>query len=231
MENPTNPYQAMSQQFRNLVVCGTDTDVGKTVVSVWLVQGLNGTYWKPIQSGDEEDGDRGRICKLLNLPKERWIPEVYKFKTPVSPHWAAEIENTVIQPELLKIPSDKKSLVVETAGGLMVPLNREWLQLEQLTKWKLPVILVARSGLGTINHTLLSLEAMRLRKIEVLGIVLNGIPHQDNPKTIEQFGEIPVIAELPKFPSISSQILSNHWEEQKYNSAFQRFIKNLKEKV
>ena len=157
----------MNQKLKNIIVCGTDTDVGKTIVSAFLVQGLKATYWKPIQSGLANDGDRGSICRMLNLPSNRWLPESYKFQAPVSPHWAAEIDNTFIDLNQINIPNHKNRLIIETAGGLMVPLNRNWLQIDQLKVWGFPIILVARTGLGTLNHTLLSLEASKTRSIHV----------------------------------------------------------------
>tara|TARA_Y100001968_G_scaffold329658_1_gene379494 strand:+ start:2083 stop:2739 length:657 start_codon:yes stop_codon:yes gene_type:complete len=196
---------------KGLIICGTDTDVGKTIISSLFVQGLTATYWKPIQSGLEENGDKGRICKLLNLPRERCLEEVYKFKAPVSPHWAAEQEGIKIDPMNLKLPSINNFLIVETAGGLMVPLTRDFLQIELVKQWELPIVLVARSGLGTLNHTLLSLEALRKRKINVLGIFLNGPSHADNPKTLEQFGGVPIIGHLPKLSKITKNSLAEAW--------------------
>ena len=153
-----------------LVICGTDTDVGKTVVSALVVQGLGATYWKPVQSGLEGGGDRGRVRELLQLDDSRLLPEAYRLEAPVSPHWAAEQMGVTIASERLTLPDSQRcpgSLVVETAGGLLVPLRRDWLQIEQLVMWRLPVLLVARSGLGTLNHTLLSLEALRRRNLKV----------------------------------------------------------------
>ena len=204
-----------------IVVCGTDTDVGKTVVSAWLVQGLNATYWKPVQSGLDEGGDRNRICELLNLPPERWLREAYAFRRPVSPHWAAECDGMELDPANLGLPPCNGPLVVETAGGLMVPLNRSWLQIDQLQRWQLPVVLVARSGLGTLNHTLLSLEALRQRSIPVLGLILNGPPHADNPGTLEQFGGIPVLAQLPPLATLDASSLDQQWRHQGLSSKFQ----------
>jgi len=204
-----------------IVVCGTDTDVGKTIVSAWLVQGLNATYWKPVQSGLDEGGDRDRICELLNLPPERWLREAYAFRRPVSPHWAAECDGMELDPANLGLPPCNGPLVVETAGGLMVPLNRSWLQIDQLQRWQLPVVLVARSGLGTLNHTLLSLEALRQRSIPVLGLILNGPPHADNPGTLEQFGGIPVLAQLPPLATLDASSLEQQWRHQGLSSKFQ----------
>tara|TARA_Y100001968_G_C19381387_1_gene730519 strand:+ start:130 stop:783 length:654 start_codon:yes stop_codon:yes gene_type:complete len=215
----------MNSQRKGIVVCGTDTNVGKTIISSLLVQGLKGTYWKPIQSGEDEDGtDTSRICKILKLPKERWIQEVYKFQAAVSPHWAAEKENKCIDLKLLKIPSSKGPLIIETAGGLMVPLNRQSLQIDQLKNWGLPIILVSRSGLGTLNHTLLSIEALRKRDIPILGIFLNGPPHQDNPKTLEEYSGISVVAHIPHLETINSSSLQNEWDKQFLNKTFQDFI-------
>ena len=207
---------------RHLIVCGTDTDVGKTIVSAWLVQGLDAMYWKPVQSGLEAGGDRGRVCRLLDLPPERVLPENYAFQQPVSPHWAAEQEERWIDPDQLTLPNVKGPLVIETAGGLMVPLNRQWLQLDQLQKWNQPVILVARSGLGTINHTLLSLEAMRQRNLNVLGVIFNGTHHPDNPSTIQAFTGVPVIAELPILDQVTAESLARQWQLQKLTLWFER---------
>ncbi len=195
-----------------LVVCGTDTDVGKTVVSALLVQGLGATYWKPVQSGMEGGGDTGRVQQLLDLPPERVVPEAYRLTAPVSPHWAAERDGVSIDPARLALPAVDGPLVVETAGGLLVPLRRNWLQIEQIAVWGLPVLLVARSGLGTLNHTLLSLEALARRSIPVLGLVLNGDPHPDNPRTLEALGGVPVLAELPPLDPLDREGLERQWQ-------------------
>ena len=195
-----------------LVVCGTDTDVGKTVVSALLVQGLGATYWKPVQSGMEGGGDTGRVQQLLGLPPERVWPEAYRLTAPVSPHWAAERDGLSIDPARLALPAGDGPLVVETAGGLLVPLRRNWLQIEQIAVWGLPVLLVARSGLGTLNHTLLSLEALSRRSIPVLGLVLNGDPHPDNPRTLEALGGVPVLAELPPLDPLDREGLERQWQ-------------------
>tara|TARA_Y100001968_G_scaffold44014_3_gene34102 strand:+ start:4395 stop:5042 length:648 start_codon:yes stop_codon:yes gene_type:complete len=213
----------MNLNHSSLVVCGTDTGVGKTIISSLLVQGLNGIYWKPIQSGLEDSSDTKIVSTLLKLPQERWIPEVYKFKAAVSPHWAAEKENQCIDPSLLKIPSTKTPLIIETAGGLMVPINRNLLQINQLKNWGLPIILVARSGLGTLNHTLLSLEALKKRLIPIIGIVLNGPPHQDNAKTLEQFGKIPILAHIPHLEDLTASQLQKQWNQQKLNIVLKKF--------
>ncbi|MFO7628629.1 MAG: dethiobiotin synthase [Prochlorococcaceae cyanobacterium] len=195
-----------------LVICGTDTDVGKTVVSALVVQGLEARYWKPVQSGLEGGGDSGRLRQLLQLPAERILGEAYRLSAPVSPHWAAERDGLLIESARLALPAGAGPLVVETAGGLLVPLRRDWLQIDQIQHWGLPVLLVARSGLGTLNHTLLSLEALRRRRIAVLGLVLNGPPHPDNPRTLEELGGVPVLAELPPLDPLTAAALDQQWQ-------------------
>ena len=203
-----------------LVVCGTDTDVGKTVVSALLVQGLGASYWKPVQCGLENgEGDRDRVRRWLDWPAERILPEAYRFLDPVSPHWAAELASgdpqrpgPPIEAAQLRLPAVEGPLVVETAGGLLVPLRRDLLQIEQLQTWGLPVLLVARSGLGTLNHTLLSLEALRRRRIPVLGLLLNGPAHTDNPRTLEQLGGVPVLGCLPPLQTIDRPSLQALWQ-------------------
>jgi dethiobiotin synthetase len=208
-----------------LVVCGTDTDVGKTVVSAWLVQGLAAHYWKPVQCGlapgPEGGGDRDQVQRWLELPPDRLIPEAYRLSQPVSPHWAAELESgdpqqpgAAIDPQRLALPAVPGPLVVETAGGLLVPLRLDWLQIEQLQQWNLPVLLVCRSGLGTLNHTLLSVEALRRRGMALLGLVLNGPFHANNTSTLERLSGAPVLACLPPLPVINRQTLAEQWQHQ-----------------
>ena len=214
----------MNDFSKRIIICGTDTDVGKTIVSSFFVQGLKSIYWKPIQSGTEEGTDTQTVCKLLNLDPNRYLSERYKFKAPVSPHWAAERESSFIEPNNLLLPDLDKLIIIETAGGLMVPLNRNWLQIDQLKVWGAPIILVARTGLGTLNHTLLSLEALRNRNIHVLGIVLNGPQHNDNPKTIEQFGYTKILASLPIFDEVNAKVLSQEWNKQQLEQKLKKYI-------
>ncbi len=194
-----------------LIVAGTDTDVGKTVVSALLVQGLAALYWKPVQSGLADGSDSQWVQERLSLPPERILQESYRLQAPVSPHWAAEQEQLLIDPQRLTLPAGNEPLVVETAGGVMTPLGRDWLQIDQIRSWGLPVVLVARSGLGTLNHTLLTLEALRHRSIPVLGLVLNGPLHPDNPRTLVDLGGVPVLAQLPRLEPLTAAALQRQW--------------------
>jgi dethiobiotin synthetase len=168
-----------------LIVAGTDTNVGKTIVSSILVAKLNAHYWKPVQCGElDTGGDSATIKKLTGIEENRIIPEAYRLKMAASPNQAAEAEGITIEDKNLILPSHDGALVVELAGGLMVPLRDNLLQIDQIKVWNLPVVLVARSKLGTLNHTLLSLEAMEKRKIQVAMLILNGEKHEENYKTL-----------------------------------------------
>ena len=212
--------------MKGVIICGTDTDIGKTAISALLVQGLNATYWKPIQSGIIDGGDSSQVKKILNLSEKRLVPEAYIFKAAVSPHWAAELEGISIDLDNLSIPNIEEFLIVETAGGLLVPLTRKILQIDLIKKWQLPVILVAKTGLGTLNHTLLSVEALRNRSIPILGLILNGPNHKDNPKTLEDLTELPLIANIPQFPKLNHEHLANTWEEQNIGAKLIRLLGN-----
>jgi len=195
------------------IICGTDTDIGKTLISSFFVKGLNSFYWKPIQSGIESQTDSQTVEKLAQLSKEKIIKEAYVFTKPLSPHWAAEIDQKTINFDKLRLPKVQGSLIVETAGGLMVPITRNFLQIDQIKQWNLPVILVCKSSLGTLNHTLLSIEALKIRNIEILGLVVNGEKHLDNPKTLVDFSGIPLIAEFPYIERMDSNNLDILWKE------------------
>ena len=142
------------------VITGTDTNIGKTVFSAALADALGACYWKPVQSGLEGETDSETVRRLGRIPSSRIYPEAWRLKTPASPHLAARIDHVRIIPEALSPPSTLSSLVIEGAGGLLVPLTENEVFADVFARWQIPVILCARTGLGTINHTLLSLEAL-----------------------------------------------------------------------
>ena len=202
--------------FKNnlkFIICGTDTDVGKTLISAFFVRGLQSFYWKPLQSGTETETDSQSILRLSGITKDKVLKEAYIFNKPVSPHWAAEIDGKKIDKNSLDIPSIDDSLVIETAGGLMVPITRNFLQIDQIKKWDLPVIIVCRSSLGTLNHTLLTIEALKKRNIKILGLIINGEKHLDNPKTLKEFSKLPIIAEFPRLKNIDKNNLDRLWKD------------------
>lgn len=178
-----------------LFVAGTDTEVGKTVAAACLVSALDGDYWKPVQSGP--DKDRETVHRLLGLGDDRLHASPYELGQPLSPHQAAKLDGVHIKMEAFVLPVSQRPLVVEGAGGLLVPLNERYTMIDLMVRLALPVVLVARSGLGTINHTLLSLEALASRSVPVLGVMLNGPLNPANAQAIEHYGQVRVIMEMP----------------------------------
>ncbi|ATG34990.1 dethiobiotin synthetase BioD [Phaeobacter piscinae] len=188
-----------------LIVTGTDTGIGKTIFSAGLVQALAATYWKPVQSGLEEETDSQIVARLSGRPV---LPEGYLLQLPASPHLSAESEGVEIDPDTLDLPDVDGVLVAEGAGGLMVPLNRKALYLDLFARWGAPVILCARTQLGTINHTLLSLKALRGAGCPVVGVVFIGDPEPAVEETICQFGKAAHLGRLPVLGELTSDALA-----------------------
>ena len=182
--------------MNGFIVTGTDTGIGKTAFSAALSGALGSFYWKPIQAGLEGETDSHAVRRLSGLPCERILPEAYRLKLPASPHIAAAREGIGIKPERLPLPV-ASPLVIEGAGGLLVPLSGTLLQIDQFASWGLPVVLCASTRLGTINHTLLSLEALAMRQIHVHGIAFIGEAAEEVENTIVAFGGVPFLGRLP----------------------------------
>ncbi|CAO3382081.1 dethiobiotin synthase [Azospirillum argentinense] len=194
---------------RGVFVTGTDTGVGKTLVSACLARAWDAAYWKPLQTGlKDEAGDTPTVTALAALPQERVHPPAYALAEPLSPHAAAELEGVAIDAGALTLPDNDRPLVVEGAGGLMVPVTEDVFIVDLIARFGLPVVLVARSTLGTINHTLLSLEALRARGLAVAGVVLNGPPNPGNRAAIERFGKVRVLAEIPTLPRLDAETVA-----------------------
>lgn len=181
-----------------IFVTGTSTDIGKTVVSGVLVAGLKAHYWKPVQTGLNEGTDTDWISRHTAIPESRIHRETYSLQEPLSPHAAAVLEDVEIKLEAFAIPDvpDDAFLVVEGAGGIMVPLNRQHYMLDLIKSLDIPVLLVADSQLGTINHTLLSLLQLRRCGISIVGVVMNGPVNQGNREALEFYGDVPILAEI-----------------------------------
>lgn len=197
----------MSHDFKGYFVTGTDTDVGKTVAAAWCMLHLGAAYWKPTQSGLEPPTDTDKVRDYTQCAKGNFYPETYRLTQPLSPHEAAKRDGIEIDMDQLKMPQTIRPLIVEGAGGLMVPLNNENYVIDLIKKLGLPAILVVRSGLGTINHTLLSLEAMRARNIPIAGVIMNGEKSSHNRQAIEEFGKVSIITEIPLLESINKESL------------------------
>jgi len=189
--------------FPRLIVTGTDTGIGKTVFAAALAGALGAYYWKPVQAGidEDEDGfgrtDADRTRALGGLSPQQVLPEAYRLTTPCSPHRAAEIDEVEIEERWLTLPEVPGPLVIEGAGGVLVPLTRHRTYADQFAAWNCPVVLVARTALGTINHTLLSLEALRSRGVPVLGVAFVGGAEPDSERTVAEMGKVQVLGRLP----------------------------------
>lgn len=193
-------------------ITGTGTDVGKTVISGILLTGLEANYWKPIQSG--EPTDTNFLKQTTELPEGSFYVERHKFSQPVSPHLASSLSGTRIELTDFELPQHEDChLIVEGAGGLLVPINDRDLMIDLIEYLNLPVVLVALSGLGTINHTLLSIDALNARKIPILGVVMNGEANQSNREAIENFGRVPVIAQCERIPELNKEGLTKAFRE------------------
>ncbi len=191
------------------VITGTDTGLGKTVFSAALAHALGATYWKPIQAGLDGETDSATVARLGELPPARVLPSVYGLKLAASPHIAAAAEGIDIRQRKLGLPKLDGPLVVEGAGGLMVPLSPRLLQIDLFAFWSLPVILCARTTLGTINHTLLSLEALRRRRVLVAGVAFIGEPDPEAEATIAMMGRVRRLGRLPILQPLTPKRLSS----------------------
>jgi len=191
-----------------LIVSGTDTGIGKTVVAAGLAAALGARYWKPVQAGTEDGTDSERAI-VLGVPPGDVLREGYRLALPASPHLAFHAEGLAADPARLVLP-DARPLVVEGAGGLMVPLHRDppWLMVDQFARWQAPVLLVARTVLGTINHSLLSVEALRRRGIPIAGLLFVGEADAENEAIIPALAGVPHVGRLPLLDPLDARTLA-----------------------
>jgi dethiobiotin synthetase len=190
----------------NFIVTGTDTDIGKTVFAAGLVQLIDGVYWKPIQAG-LESGTDSELVHSLGVRRHRIIQEAYRLKTPCSPHQAAKTDDVVINPAKLMPPTKVTGLVVEGAGGVLVPVTQDYLFADLFFRWQLPVVLVASTRLGTINHSLLSIEALRNRAIPIHGVAFVGEANEETEAIICDIGWVRRLGRLPIIDNLNSSSL------------------------
>lgn len=211
----------MTQRY---FITATDTGIGKTLLSAMLCAALDAMYWKPIQTGTLDATDRQTVMRVAGMGEDRVLKEVYSFVPPVSPHLAARWAGVEIKLENLSLPADlgNESLIVEGAGGVLVPINERQFMLDVIARLKLPTILVARSGLGTINHSLLSLAALHSAGAPVHGVVLVGDPNKDNRETIKKYGRARVVGEIPRLPFVTRSALLQVFDSRFDRSAFAR---------
>ncbi|MBB4064726.1 dethiobiotin synthase [Gellertiella hungarica] len=210
---------------RPIVVTGTDTGIGKTVFSAALSGALKARYWKPVQSGLEEETDSQLVARLGGLPAGRVLPELYRLNTPASPHYAARLDGVEIDIDRLVAPEGEGPLVIEGAGGLMVPLNETVTYIDVFARWKNPVVLCARTMLGTINHTLLSLEALRARGVPVLGVAFVGDEMEETQRIIGVMGKVKILGRLPRLDTLDQPSLAAAFAANFHLADFQEALK------
>jgi dethiobiotin synthetase len=190
-----------------IVVTGTDTGIGKTVFAAALAGALDASYWKPVQAGLDEETDRETVLRLSGLSEQRMLREAYRLKTPASPHFAAKIDGITIDPQMLALPDVDRPLVIEGAGGLMVPLAESLTYIDIMAQWGAPVALCARTTLGTINHSLLSIEALRARGVPLLGVAFIGDENAESERIICKIGLARYLGRLPILASLTGEAL------------------------
>ena len=204
----------------DLFVTGTDTNVGKTLLSALLVAALNRNYWKPIQTGASEGTDRETVVRFAEISPERAHRESYIFDPPVSPHLAAKEKCVTIDLARIRRPDSSDPIVIEGAGGVFVPINDQAFMLDLMRQLGAPVILATRTTLGTINHTLLSVFAILQAKLPLRGVVMIGEENKENRLAIERYGHVPVIGSIPWLDSINRRMLVEIFETKFEKSAF-----------
>ena len=190
---------------RPLFITGIGTGVGKTIVSAILVEKLKADYWKPIQSGDLDNTDTMMVRSLVSNSISKFHPEAYRLTQPFSPHKSAALDGITIDPEKIVAPETDKQLVIEGAGGLMVPLNANFLMIDLIKKLDAEVVLVSQNYLGSINHTLLSIELLRNKGVHIRYLVFNGQTDEWSETVIKQYAGNTNVFRIPVFDEIERQ--------------------------
>ena len=193
-----------SQPIPRYFVSGIGTDVGKTVVAALLTEALRADYWKPVQAGDLDHGDTDRVKALVSNPHSQFHPEAYRLRTPMSPDAAADRDGVRIRLDRIQLPPTDRPLIVEGAGGLLVPLNERECIIDLMAQLQLPTILVSRHYLGSINHTLASVEALRHRQIPLAGIIFNGAKHPETEASIARHSGAKILGRIDQVDPLDS---------------------------
>lgn len=189
-------------------ITGIGTGIGKTIVSAILTQKLQSDYWKPIQSGDLEQSDSLSVKDLISNNKTVIHPEQYRLTQPLSPHLSARLDGIEIKTEAIKLPVTNNQLIIEGAGGLMVPINEKELILDLIPVLNAKLIIVSQNYLGSINHTLLTLEVLKSRNIQVEGIIFNGEANKESESYIASYTGIPILGHIPKLASLNKESIA-----------------------
>ena len=192
-----------------LFVSGIGTGIGKTMVSAVLVEKLKADYWKPVQSGDLDKSDSFSVKSLISNKDSKIHPETYKLSQPYSPHKSAAIDKLSIEPEKIILPQTNNTLIVEGAGGLMVPLTDNFLMIDLIKKLNVPMILVSQNYLGSINHTLLSIQVLKQYEIPIKGIIFNGVKDIYSKEFILQYTEVALLGHIPQYKEVDKKAIIN----------------------
>jgi len=201
--------------MKGAVVAGIGTGIGKTLVATILAEALQADYWKPVQAGNLDFTDTDFVKKYITNQKTVFHPERYRLSVPMSPHAAAKIDKIEIDCNGLTIPGSLNTVIIEPAGGLMVPLNNNQLNIDLIEQWGLPVILVSQNYLGSINHTLLSVELLKSRGINLTGIIFNGDRNSSTEDFILQYTQLTCLAKINQEPIINKLVVKRYADELK----------------
>lgn len=203
--------------MRNIIVAGSGTDVGKTVASAVLTLLVEGEYWKPIQSGPEDSSDTSVMKNLIDPAKYRIHTPAYSFKAPLSPHHAARLEDVVIDRAAINPPKTTRPLIIEGVGGAYVPILTDLLTIDLFKNWNCQWVIVSKHYLGSINHTLLTIEALKKHGVDIAGIIFNGEPNSDTESAILTIAQIPFLGRLLPETTINKQTIQRYakqWKQQ-----------------
>lgn len=195
---------------KQYIIAGIGTEIGKTVCSAIVTKALNAVYWKPVQAGNVLDGDAYWIQQWV--PGTSVFPSTYSLQNPLSPHTAAALDGIRIDLTAFQLPETQENLVIELAGGIMVPLNETDTNLDLIKQLGLPVILVSKNYLGSINHTLMTFEILQSRQIEIAGIIFNGQTNPSGESFILQHTGLPVLLRVNEEKEINSSLVAHYAE-------------------
>jgi len=217
-------FMDITKKMHSFFITGTDTGVGKTLTAAAITLALKAYYWKPIQSGvSDEISDCERIQMLTQLTSTHFYPSRYVLQASLAPDQAAKRERVKISLSNCQKPITENSLIVEGAGGVFVPLNEKHCMLDLMQQLSLPVIIVSRGLLGTINHTLLTIEALRQHQLKIKGVIFSGKLHTDNKEAIEKWGKVNTLFHLPYFEQLTKETFQ-FWVAENH----QKIVESLK---
>ncbi len=199
--------------MNRIIVAGNGTEVGKTIASAVLVTKLKADYWKPVQCGDPTSSDCDTISRLVDNQSHQIHPPTYTLKAFLSPHHAASLENISIDTSTITPPKTERPIIIESVGGVLVPFTTSTLSIDLFQQWSARWIIVSRHYLGSINHTLLTIDSLKMRGISILGIIFNGDPNPYSESAIIQYSKLPIIGRLLPEPSFNIDIIQRYTEQ------------------